>query len=75
MSGGYAAVPEVGEELPTSQTTPGPIPLGFRHVWAISAKDCTADPALTRIAIAPGRSDSTRADLSHLVPTPRQMER
>jgi hypothetical protein len=69
MSGGYAAVPEVGEELPTSQTTPGPIPLGFRHVWAISAKDCTADPALTRIAIAPGairfyegRSVVTRSD-------------
>lgn len=33
---------------------PGPIPLEFRHVWAIERKDCTADPALTRIAAAPG---------------------
>jgi hypothetical protein len=52
--GPYFAAPQPGKELPTSQTTPGPIPLEFRHVWAIDAKDCTADPSLTRIAIAPG---------------------
>lgn len=51
---GYAAVPAPGEELPTSQTTPGLIPLAFRHVWAINARDCAADPGLTRIVIAPG---------------------
>jgi hypothetical protein len=50
----YSATPSPGEELPTSQTTPGPIPLEFRHVWAIEPADCTKDPALTRIAIAPG---------------------
>jgi hypothetical protein len=50
----YAARPEPGEELPSSQTTPGPIPLAFRHVWAIERMDCTSEPALTRIAIAPG---------------------
>lgn len=54
LSGGYAAVPGPGEELPPSQTTPGPIPLEYRHVWAIAQKDCAADPGLTRIAIAPG---------------------
>ena len=53
-TGDYFATPADGEELPTSQTTPGPIPLQFRHVWAIDAKDCTASPGLTRIAIAPG---------------------
>ncbi len=53
-TGGYAAVPAPGEELPPSQTTPGPVPLEFRHVWAIDAKDCAANPGLTRIAIAPG---------------------
>lgn len=50
----YSATPSPGEELPTSQTTPGPIPLEFRHVWAIETADCTKEPALTRIAIAPG---------------------
>ncbi len=51
--------------------TPGPIPLDFRHVWAIEAKDCTAAPGLTRIAIAPGairfyegRSVVTDADVA-----------
>lgn len=70
-SGGYAAIPAPGEELPTSQTTPGPIPLEFRHVWAIEKKDCTAEPALTRMAVAPGavrfyegRSVVTKADMS-----------
>ena len=70
-TGGYAAVPAPGEELPTSQTTPGPVPLNFRHVWAIDAKDCRADPGLTRIAIAPGairfyegRSVVTSSDVS-----------
>lgn len=53
-SGPYYATPAPGEELPTSQTTPGPIPLPFRHVWAIDPADCTASPGLTRIAIAPG---------------------
>jgi len=53
-TGGHFAAPTPGEKLPTSQTTPGPIPLEFRHVWAIERKDCTADPALTRIAVAPG---------------------
>lgn len=53
-TGPYFATPAPGEELPTSQTTPGPIPLAFRHVWAIDPKDCTADPGLTRIAVAPG---------------------
>lgn len=52
--GPHYATPEPGEELPTSQTTPGPIPLAFRHVWAIEPADCRGDPALTRIAIAPG---------------------
>lgn len=50
----YSATPKPGEELPPSQTTEGPLPLEFRHVWAVEAKDCTADPGLTRIAIAPG---------------------
>lgn len=70
-SGGYAAIPAPGEELPTSQTTPGPVPLNFRHVWAITSKDCTADPGLTRIAIAPeairfyeGRSVVTSSDVA-----------
>jgi hypothetical protein len=71
-SGDYFATPADGEELPTSQTTPGPIPLEFRHVWAIEAKDCTASPGLTRIAIAPGairfyegRSVVVSADVPH----------
>jgi hypothetical protein len=50
----YSATPSPGEELPPSQTTPGPVPLEFRHVWAIEAADCTKASALTRIAIAPG---------------------
>jgi hypothetical protein len=50
----YSATPSTGQELPTSQTTPGPIPLEFRDVWAIEAADCAGEPALTRIAIAPG---------------------
>lgn len=41
-------------ELPTSMTTPGPVPLAYRHVWAIDAADCSGQPGLTRIAIAPG---------------------
>lgn len=53
-SGPFFATPAPGEELPTSQTTPGPIPLPFRQVWAIEPSDCRADPGLTRIAIAPG---------------------
>lgn len=53
-SGPYFATPAPGEELPTSQTTPGPIQLHFRHVWAIEPADCTRAPGLTRIAIAPG---------------------
>ncbi|RYG32304.1 MAG: hypothetical protein EON93_11480 [Burkholderiales bacterium] len=68
----YAATPAPGEELPPSQTTAGPIPLEFRHVWAIDTKDCTADPSLTRIAIAPaairfyeGRSEVTAVDAPH----------
>lgn len=68
----YAATPAPGEELPPSQTTEGPVPLEFRHVWAIDAKDCTADPSLTRIAIAPGavkfyegRSEVTSVDAPH----------
>lgn len=68
----YAATPAPGEELPPSQTTAGPIPLEFRHVWAIDAKDCKADPSLTRIAIAPGaikfyegRSEVTSVDAPH----------
>jgi len=52
--GPYYATPAPGEELPTSQTTPGPIPLQFRHVWAIAPADCARAPGLTRIAIAPG---------------------
>jgi hypothetical protein len=52
--GPFAATPAPGEELPTSQTTPGPIPVDYRHVWAIDPADCRADPGLTRIAIAPG---------------------
>jgi hypothetical protein len=50
----YSATPPPGVELPPSQTTPGPIPPEFRHVWAIEAADCTREPALTRITIAPG---------------------
>lgn len=68
----YAATPAPGEELPPSQTTEGPIPLEFRHVWAIDAKDCRADPSMTRIAIAPGavkfyegRSEVTSVDAPH----------
>jgi hypothetical protein len=52
--GPFAVTPQPGEELPTSQTTPGPIPVEYRHVWAINPADCKADPGLTRIAIAPG---------------------
>ena len=52
--GPYSVTPKAGEELPTSQTTAGPIPVAFRHVWASDKKGCTADPSLTRIAIAPG---------------------
>lgn len=68
----YAATPPPGVELPTSQTTPGPIPLEFRHVWAIDAADCTKSPSLTRIAIAPGavkfyegRSEVVSANTPH----------
>lgn len=68
----YAATPVPGEELPPSQTTEGPVPLEFRHVWAIDAKDCTANPSLTRVAIAPGaikfyegRSEVTSVDALH----------
>jgi len=68
----YAAVPAPGEELPPSQTTEGPIPLDYRYVWAIEPGDCTNDPALTRIAIAPGavkfyegRSEVISADTPH----------
>lgn len=50
----YSATPAPGEELPPSQTTSGPVPLEFRHVWAIETADCTKEVALTRIAIAPG---------------------
>lgn len=50
----YAVTPPPGGELPPSQTTPGPIPVEFRHVWAIEVADCKRDPGLTRIAIAPG---------------------
>lgn len=50
----YSAAGGPGEGLPPSETTAGPIPLEFRHVWAIEAKDCAEEPALTRIAIAPG---------------------
>ena len=46
--------PAASETPPPSQTTPGPIPVDFRHVWAIEKRDCKAEPALTRIAIAPG---------------------
>jgi hypothetical protein len=52
--GTYSATPPPGEELPPSLAAPGPIPLEFRHVWAIDPIDCTKEPALTRIAIAPG---------------------
>ena len=68
----YSATPSPGQELPTSQTTPGPIPLEFRHVWAIETADCTKEPALTRIAIAPGavkfyegRSEVVSASVLH----------
>jgi len=53
-AGPFAAPPAPGEELPTSQTTPGPIPLAYRHLWAIDPADCAKQPGLTRIAIAPG---------------------
>ena len=43
-----------GQELPTSQTTPDPIPLAYRHLWAVDPADCSTQPGLTRIAIAPG---------------------
>ena len=46
--------PAPGETLPPSQITPGPIPIDFRNVWAVDKRDCKAEPALTRIAIAPG---------------------
>jgi len=50
----FAAAPAPGEGLPTSQTTSDPIPLAYRHVWAIDPADCLKEPGLTRIAIAPG---------------------
>lgn len=53
-TGTYADTPKPDDELPTSQTTPGPIPTAFRHVWAIDKKDSTAEPGFTRIAVAPG---------------------
>lgn len=66
------APPVSADELPISQTTPGPIPLEFRHVWAIEPADCTTEPALTRIAIAPGaikfyegRSEVVSAETAH----------
>jgi hypothetical protein len=40
--------------IPPAQLSAGPIPREFRHVWAIAPTDCTAEPGLTRIAIAPG---------------------
>jgi len=49
-----AAIPPPGAESPPALTTPGPIPLRFRAVWAIDPADCTREPGLTRIAIAPG---------------------
>lgn len=49
----YASSAPSDVEAPPSQTTPGPVPLEFRHVWAIKVADCTAEPGLTRIAIAP----------------------
>lgn len=68
----YSATPAPGVELPPSQTTPGPIPLEFRHVWAIDAADCAKSPSLTRIAIAPGavkfyegRSEVVSANAPH----------
>lgn len=48
----YAADDPDGALAP-SMTTPGPVPLAYRHVWAIDSADCTREPALTRIAIAP----------------------
>ena len=53
-AGPFAATPAPGAERRTSQTTPGPIPLGYRHLWAIDPADCARQPGLTRIAIAPG---------------------
>lgn len=53
-SGDFFETAKPGEELPTSMTTPGPIPTAFRHVWAPDRKACTADPSPTRLAIAPG---------------------
>jgi hypothetical protein len=53
-AGPFAATPAPGEELPPSQSTPGPIPLAYRHLWAIDPIDCTRQPGFTRIAIAPG---------------------
>lgn len=49
----YAAEDPDGT-LPPSMTTPGPVPLDLRHVWAIEPADCTSDVGLTRISIAPG---------------------
>ncbi len=48
----YSADNPRGEQ-PTSLTTPGPVPLAYRHVWAIDAADCTSQPGLTRVAISP----------------------
>ena len=53
-AGPFAATPAPGAERRTSQTTPGPIPLAYRHLWAIDPADCARQPGLTRIAIAPG---------------------
>lgn len=62
----YFKTPAPGEELPTSQTTPGLVPLEYRYVWAIDRNDCTAAESPTRIAIAPGavRSRDGRAVIS-----------
>lgn len=66
LPGPYFRTPAPGEELPTSQTTPGLVPLDYRHVWAIDRKDCTAAESPTRIAISPGavRSHEGRAVIS-----------
>lgn len=43
-----------GGDLSPSMTAPGPVPMAYRHAWAIDSTDCTREPGLTRIAIAPG---------------------
>lgn len=57
----FNTTPVPGKVAPPSQTTPYPIPVTFGRVSAIGRKDCTAESALTRIAIAASAIRSAKA--------------